>query len=558
MVKPIELFRQGRHEELWQMCCGFVDLSLEQFMAIQKRLLLEQIELLKNCKLGTKLMRGAMPETVEEFREQVPLTTYKDYYPELPEYKEDTLPAKPILWQHTSGRSVEYGLKLIPYKWTPVTSRFRQELGTLMFGVGIFASCKKKGDVSGLKYCPKVVYTVGPRPYTSGFLTYIMKEDISPEFLPTLEEAEKMSFEDRIEVGFRQALSHGLDFFFGVPVVLVVVGEKLSQQSQNRDIKPLLSQPKVLLRLVKGLAKSKMARRPMLPRDLWSLSGIMCGGTDCAVLKEKISKLWGRYPLDTYTCTEAGIIATQLWDYEGMTFIPNLNFLEFIPEAEYSKWQSDNSYQPKTVLLDEVKAGENYETVITNFHGGPMVRYRMADVIKISSLTNDKLGIDIPQMTFEGRIDDVMDIGGLFRLSEKVIWQAIENTSIPYADWTARREIVGGRPVLHLYLELKDGYIASERGVATAVFEQLVKYDEGTFYGSLARALDPIPMEVTLLPEGAFDNYIAKRRAEGADLAHLKPRHINPSDAELAVLRAGVKAVPEIEVVAEAEAVAGR
>jgi hypothetical protein len=558
MVKPIELFRQGRHEELWQMCCGFVDLSPEQFMAIQKRLLLEQIELLKNCKLGTKLMRGAMPETVEEFREQVPLTTYKDYYPELPEYKEDTLPAKPILWQHTSGRSVEYGLKLIPYKWTPVTSRFRQELGTLMFGVGIFASCKKRGDVSGLKYCPKVVYTVGPRPYTSGFLTYIMKEDISPEFLPTLEEAEKMSFEDRIEVGFRQALSHGLDFFFGVPVVLVVVGEKLSQQSQNRDIKPLLSQPKALLRLAKGVAKSKMAHRPMLPRDLWSLSGIMCGGTDCAVLKEKISKLWGRYPLDTYTCTEAGIIATQLWDYEGMTFIPNLNFLEFIPEAEYSKWQSDNSYQPKTVLLDEVKAGENYETVITNFHGGPMVRYRMADVIKISSLTNDKLGIDIPQMTFEGRIDDVMDIGGLFRLSEKVIWQAIENTSIPYADWTARREIVRARPVLHVYIELKDGYIASERGVATAVFEQLVKYDEGTFYGSLARALDPIPMEVTLLPEGAFDNYIAKRRAEGADLAHLKPRHINPSDTELSLLRAGVKAVPEIEVVAEAEAVAGR
>src|SRR4030042_378810 len=123
--KPIELFRQGRHEELWQMCCGFIDLSLEQFMATQRRLLLEQIELLKNCELGRKLMRGAMPETVEEFRERVPLTTYADYYPELPEYREDALPAKPILWQHSTGRSVEYGLKLIPSKWTPVTSRFR-------------------------------------------------------------------------------------------------------------------------------------------------------------------------------------------------------------------------------------------------------------------------------------------------------------------------------------------------------------------------------------------------------------------------------------------------
>jgi hypothetical protein len=390
-----------------------------------------------------------------------------------------------------------------------------------------------------------------------------MKEEIVPEFLPPLEEAEKMSFEGRVEVGFRQALSRGLDFFFGLPIVLVAVGEKLSQQSQQkRDIKPLLSQPRVLLRLLKGLVKSKMARRPMLPRDLWSLSGIMCGGTDGAVLKEKVKNLWGRYPLDTYSCTEAGVIATQTWDYDGMTFIPNLNFLEFIPEAEYSKWQLDNSYKPKTILLDEVKAGENYEMVVTNFHSGVMVRYRMADVIKITSLRNEKLGIDIPQMAFERRADELIDIAGFLRVTERTIWQAIENTNIPYADWTARKEVVEDRPLLHLYIELKDGYIASERGMATAVLEQLRKFDEGTFYSGLESMLSLNPIKITLMPEGAFANYIAQRRAEGADLAHLKPHHINPSDAELSLLKARVKAVPEVEAAAEAEAeaeaVAGR
>jgi len=73
-----ELLRQGRKEELWQMCCGFLDLSLEKFMAVQRRLLLEQLELLKSCELGRTVRRGAMPETVEEFREEVPLTTYAD------------------------------------------------------------------------------------------------------------------------------------------------------------------------------------------------------------------------------------------------------------------------------------------------------------------------------------------------------------------------------------------------------------------------------------------------------------------------------------------------
>ncbi|MBM3118087.1 MAG: GH3 auxin-responsive promoter family protein [Chloroflexi bacterium] len=556
MSKILEFWYQGRHEELWQMCCGFIDLSLEQFMAIQKRLLLEQLRLLKNCELGKKLMRGAMPETVDEFRELVPLTTYADYCPELIEYREDVLPTKPLLWQHSAGRSSEYGFKLTPYKWVPLTTRFCHELGVLMFGAAIFASCKTRGDLSGLRDHAKVVYTVAPRPYTSGVLTYIMREQTNSDFLPPLEEAEKMPFEERIELGFRQALSQGIDFFFGMPIVLVGVGERLSQRSNKADIRPLLSEPRALFRLAKGLVKSKLARRPMLPRDLWSIKGIMCGGTDGVVLKERIKNLWGRYPLDTYTCSEAGIIATQTWDYNSMTFIPNLNFLEFIPEAEYTKWELDNSYQPKTVLLSEVKAGENYEVVITNFHGGAMVRYRMKDVIKITSLKNERLGIDIPQMTFEGRLDDIIDIGGMIRLTERAIWQAIETTNIPYADWTARKEVVDGRPVLHLYIELKDNYIASEKGVATAVLQQLRKFDEGTFYGSLARIADPNPLKVTLLSCGAFTDYIAQRRAEGADLAHLKPRHINPSERELSLLGEKMKVVPVEAAVTETEVAA--
>jgi hypothetical protein len=563
--KIIELLRQGRHEELWQMCCGFIDLSPEQFMDIQKRLLLEQIELLKDCELGRKVMRGAMPETVEEFREQVPLTTYADYCPELPEHREDILPAKPMLWQHTSGRSSEYPFKWETVKWVPLSSRFCHELGILMFGIGILASCSRKGDVSGAREHAKIVYTVAPRSYTSGVMTYIMQEASNPDLLPPLEEAENMSFEDRIELGFKQALSEGLDYFFGLPIILVAVGEKLRRQSGAVDIRPLLTQPKVLFRLAKGLAKSKLARRPMLPKDLWSVSGIMCGGTDGAVFKEKVKELWGRYPLDTYSCTEGCLIATQTWDHDGMAFVPNLNFLEFIPEAEYSKWQLDNSYQPKTILLDEVKAGENYEVVITNFHGGAMVRYRMGDVVRITSLRNEKLGIGIPQMVFEGRADEIINVGGFFRLTEKVIWQAIENTNIPYEDWAVRREMVEDKPVLHVFLELKEGYIASERGVARAIHDQLKILDDGFIYSELENVLGDVdsvldlkPIKVTLLPEGAFTNYIAQRRAEGADLAHLKPRHISPSEKELSLLGAKVEAVPEVEVATETEAVVER
>ncbi|MFC2003579.1 GH3 auxin-responsive promoter family protein [Chloroflexota bacterium] len=105
MVSAVDLLREGRKKELWQRCCGFIDLSLEEFMVIQRRLLLEQLEFLKNCELGRKVMRGAMPTSVDEFQEQVPLTTYADYAPYLPEKREDGLPLPPVLWQRTSGRS---------------------------------------------------------------------------------------------------------------------------------------------------------------------------------------------------------------------------------------------------------------------------------------------------------------------------------------------------------------------------------------------------------------------------------------------------------------------
>jgi len=550
MLKAIELLQQGRSEELWQMCCGFLSLDLEQFMAIQKRLLLEQISLLNRCTLGRKIMHGAKPQTVEEFRQQVPLTTYADCCPELSEKKEAPLPAEPAFWVHTSGRSGEY-----PCKWVPWTRAFVQELSVVMYGVGILSGCKGWGDVSRMNRCPKIVYTVAPRPYMTGALASMLELQSPSNYLPPLEESEELAFDERIRLGFKQALSQGLDYFFGLSMVLVVVGNRFSDSSNKVDIRPLLSQPRALFRLMKGLAKSKLAGRPMLPRDLWPVRGIISGGLDSGVYKNKIKALWGKYPLDTYTGTEGGIIATQTWDYDGMTFIPSLNFLEFIPEKEHLKWQLDHSYQPKVVLLDEVKAGEVYEIVITNFHGGALVRYRPGDMVRITSLRNDKLGIDIPQMVFERRADDLLDFV-FVRLTEKTIWQSIENTGLDYVDWTAYKK--PGEPVLSLSIELKNGYQANETEVAAAVREQVLKSDnsnkdtESLMRDEFAKMID-FKVEVDLLPQGAFGNYTTQRQAEGADLAHLKPPHINPSQKVLSLLTAKPEVV---EVGAEREQVA--
>ncbi len=520
MTTEAELLVQGKNEELWQRCCSFIDLSLADCMNIQRRLLLEQIELLKGCKLGRSIMLGAEPETVDEFRSQVPLTTYTDYEPFLLTKNERALPQKPMFWQHTSGRSGEY-----PFKWIPVTARQFGQLRALIFACLAFSCCQQKGEIR-YKRKDKVLYALAPPPYTTGSLIHAAPHELF-DFLPPVKAAEDMPFEDRVQLGFKMALSEGLDIFFALSSVLVAIGERFSQRNRKIELKPLLGNPKALSRVLKGIMISKLARRPILPRDIWRLKGLVSTGSDGSVFREKVKEMWGRYPLDVYGGTEGIIMATQTWDYQGMTFIPHLNFLEFIPQEESLKSRDDPLYQPSTLLLDEVKPGEMYELAITNFYGGPLIRYKLGDMIKITSMRNENLNIDIPQMVFHSRVDDMIDIAGFTRLTEKVIWQAIENTGVAYKEWTVRKE-VREKPILHLYLEPREnGYITAEQ-IAESVHHELKRLDAP--YADLESFLGLRPLEVTLLPENAFQGYMLRQQAAGADLAHLKPPHINPSD----------------------------
>jgi hypothetical protein len=529
-----DLIRQGRTEEVWQRCCGFIDLSLEEFMQIQKRLLLEQIGLLRKCELGRRVMGGAMPTTVEEFREQVPLTTYADYAPYLLRRRKGVLPEKPLLWQHTSGRSGEYR-----FKWIPLTNRQYQEMGPAMLSSLIFSSCKQRGDVT-LREHDKYLYALAPAPYLSGVAGHRVEEECLLDFLPPLHEAEKMEFSDTVQQGFKLALFEGLDVCGAMASLMVAIGERFSQGNGNINIKPFLRKPRALLRLVKGFMKSKLARRPMLPKDIWSLKGVVAGGTDNTIFMDKIKEMWGRYPLNVYAFTEALVVAVQTWDYQGMTFIPHLNFLEFIPEEESLKSREDPTYQPKILLLDEVSVGKNYELVITNFLGGAMVRYKVGDMIRITSLRNEQLNIDIPQMVFYSRVDDLIDLAGFTRLTEKVIWQAIENSRVACTDWTVRKEVKDSHK-LHLYLELKEKGYGQEEYIALNIHQRLKELDSD--YADLESFTGLIPLEITLLPDNAFQSYRLQQQAAGADLIRLRVPHINPSDSMIDFLINGSRQV---------------
>jgi hypothetical protein len=527
MSTGTQLLKEHQYQHMWQRYCGYLDLNLEGFMGIQRHLLLEQMDLLRGCELGQHIMGGATPTTVDAFRKEVPLTTYADYAPFLSEHREEALPARTRVWQRTSGASGEH-----EFKWAPLTERMYEEMGTVVFAMLILTTCRRRGDIN-FGEGENLLYALAPPPYATGCWGRRAAEELPINVLPSVDEAESLPFEERLALGMRLGLDRGIDLIFGLPSVLVALGEQVSQRSQEQSLRPLLAHPRSLLRVLKAVAKSKLARRSLLPRDLWSLRGVAIVGSDASLYRERLKELWGCTPLDIYGCTEGLVIAVQTWDRQGMTFLPYLNFLEFIPEEERMLSKIYPGYQPSTVLLDELQVGQNYEVVITNFLGGPFTRYQLGDMVTITSQRNEALGIDLPQMSFYSRCDSLIDLAGFTRLTEKTLWQALETAGVPCRDWTAQKE-GRDRPVLHFYLELRDGERRSPRELGTAIHEQLKRLD--TPYAQMETFLGLRPVQVTLLQPGSFGQYMARQRANGADLAHLKPAHVNPSTKVVAAL----------------------
>jgi hypothetical protein len=524
MDNSFRLIEEGRKDELWDRHCGYLRMSRADFMEIQRRLMLEQINLLGSSKIGKAFMGERIPSSIEEFRRVTPLTRYSDYTEFLTNRREDDLPVKPYVWARTSGKSSDLGPK-----WVPYTKTMYDRLSDPVIAALIMSSSSKPGDVK-LERHDKFLMASAPPPYVSGYIARSTRDNLEVVFMPPLEEAESMSYGDRVAAGFKIAMREGLDYFMGMSVVLARMGEQFEQQSNNTKPTKDLLNPYILWRLFKAFVKSKLSSRNVLPKDIWKLKGIMTGGTDTEIYQDWIEHYWGRKPLEGYCCTEAGNMAMQAWNYKGMCFFPDNAFLEFIPLEEHNKNKADPSYEPRTILYDELELGI-YELVLSNFHGGVFIRYRIGDLFRVVSIRDEDTGSDLPQVRFYSRADDIIDLSSLVRLTERDIWKTIEGAGIKYQDWAARKEIVHGTPTLHLYIELSRTMNSSEQSIQDALSKGFST--QFSDFNSMKEIMGIDPLKVTIIPEGSFNAYVKSKLAAGADLAHLKPPHMKPSDESL-------------------------
>ncbi|XP_039895007.1 GH3 domain-containing protein [Simochromis diagramma] len=202
-----------------------------------------------------------------------------------------------------------------------------------------------------------------------------------------------------------------------------------------------------------------------------------------------------------YAATE-GLIGVNLWPQESerrYLLCPRSMFCEFLPES------SLDEEAPHTLLMEEVKEGENYELLVTNASG--LYRYRIGDIVKVVGFHNQ-----CPIVEFQYRRGQMLNVRGE-KVSEALFLSALKKA---VAQWPGAQlvdyccaesgilgDTIGGSdPHYQVFLELK--------GVRRLTEEQRHKLDislqqDSAVYKSFRIKGSIGPMRVQLVAEGAFN-----------------------------------------------------
>jgi len=501
-MKFEEKLRRETPEAIWQEYCGFLDLSIDEYTRIQNSLLMEQIKLLSKCRLGNHLLQGHLPQSVDEFRQLVPLTTYEDYVDTLLMRRSEELPSEPLVWLETTWEGGNYPKKIAPYSKKMLDTYTHNLLTALLL-----STSERRGHFR-VRPHSKVLYTLAPMPYASGLFPELMKGEVDFRFMPPVKEAVSMPFSQQMARGFELAVKHGMNQFFGMSSILFYISKNLLNGSGSGGLKRLSGiSPVMLYRLLRARYRSRRDNVPLLPRDIFKLDAFVCIGNDSTLYKPELEKCWGKKPMEIAGGTEPTLIGTETWSRNGMVLYPDACFYEFIPEKEMRRGLAEPEYIPRTYLMNELSANQLYELVITVLKGGSFVRYRVGDVYRCLRLTNPQDKLDIPQFEFIDRTPNVIDIGGFTRITVKEISKVIEISRLPIKNWSALKEYNSDmQAFLQIFVEMREDSLSTQAVAAEIIKEHLSVYfryyDQD--YVNLKKLIHMDPLKVTVVRSGSF------------------------------------------------------
>jgi len=427
-------------KRMWREYCAVVQLPIQMFLEIQNTLLSEQLDLMGKSDWFPPLVPGHMPKSVEEFRRNVPLRTWRDYMPILEPEIFDGLAEDLQCWVHTSWCRGSY--KKVPWVRRFFDAQCRHIIAALMMSAARF-----EGDVR-LNKNFRVLPVLPGTPFASAWLAtgVIQRDIVDPLLALPVDGDEGTTMSERIQSGLRRSLEPGVDCVVGMSSTLLLARREFGRMVKKTNFRQLLFEvgTRAAMRWAWGNARHVGRGKTWEPKELLRPKSVITWGADTDFLTPTLEAQWGAPVFQLYASSEAGIIAMQDWRRKGLVPLPTSVFLEFLPEGAPPE-------NDAPVLLDALKDGELYEPVITSFYGMPFLRMRQGDLLRVEGRNEH----GVPLLRFHSRADDIIDLGSIARIDTDTLAEAMEIVGVGRDDWEAKKEYVGNNVVMSLYVNME-------------------------------------------------------------------------------------------------------
>ncbi len=493
-------------------------------------------------------------KTVEQFKERIPIRTYSGYekYVErIARGEQNILTSDPVVYFNQSSGSTGKQ-KLIPV--TKRVRKVRSRVTQLSLGFMVDAAIKKGLPIGKMLLTTSIQIrdrTSGGIPYGTSSVGDLRNMDFlyRQVFVHPYDALKPADSLARNYVCLLFALGNPQMRVIGAnfPILALQLADYLERYAEDliQDLETgkiaswLKIEPEVRQSLEKQwsaapqraaeLTSILLREGKLTPKMAWkNLSWIITarGGTSDFYF-ERFDQYFGDTPIfgGIYAASEATFGIYEDFNSDGTILAIDSGFFEFIPSEEWEK------EQPKTVLAHEVKQGEYYRIVVTNYSG--LYRYDIGDVVEIVGFYEQA-----PIIVFRHRM------GGLLSAtSEKtnefhatqVMQQLQQEFNLPLANYCITLSENEIPPHYLLNIELLPNHPLDNPEKFLAQFDIKMQQANVSYEDKRRNNILP-PPRLRILATGSFATVRQRLLQKGIPDSHLKIPHINEDRKFLAGL----------------------
>jgi hypothetical protein len=521
--------------------------------AAQENFLLSLLSAYKNTELGKEYGLSQIT-TVDQFRERIPILPYSSYEPYLKRIAQgepNVLTPDPVVYLNsTSGSTGKQ--KLIPETRRSRQIKNRAQRATIGFTVEAARRWKKPiGKMlltSAVQLFGRTSAGIAYGPVSVGDLRSrnVLSLQILAFPFEVLQIANTLA-RNYVCLLFALKNSNTRIVAANFPVLVLQMSgylenhaEALIEDLAKGTIAPWLNiEPQLRIKLERLLSAAPQRATQLLqilksegrltPKLAWqNLSFITAarGGTSDFYF-ERFPSYFGDTPIfgGIYASAEAVFGIYYDFNNDGSILAIDSGFYEFIP---VDQWEVT---QPKTLLPQEVKVGEKYRILVTNYNG--LYRYDVGDVVEVVGYYEQT-----PLITFRHRLGGLLSsttekttefhATQVMRLLQQDFSLALENFCITLCD----REIP---PPYLVNIELSPGHVLGNPEAFLAQFDRRLKEINTSYEAKRQREQVPAPRLRVLAP-GSFASVRQRLLQKGIPESHLKFPHISEDRQFLAGL----------------------